>query len=862
VQKHAASRLHYDFRLELDGTLKSWAVPKGPSLDPADKRMAVHVEDHPLDYGGFEGSIPAGHYGAGNVIVWDRGTWQPVGDARLAYAQGKLKFRLAGEKLAGGWTLVRMHGRAKERQEPWLLIKERDETARPAAEYSVVDAEPTSVLSGETVESIGGAKAPGQAPAKPAAKASAKVKAEAQAKAKATTPRSTATGAATKGSSRARPAASTPLPATFSPQLATLVSSAPADPGWLYEIKWDGYRILARVEGGRAALVTRNGHDWTGRMPGLAEAVAGLGLRSGWLDGEIVVFGADGAPDFNALQKAFDSSRTNDIHYCVFDLPYADGSDLRAEPLVARRERLERLVDAAPASVRERLRFSQAFDAAPSELLQTACRMRLEGVIGKRLDSPYVSRRSPSWIKLKCTARQEFVVGGWTDPKGSRTGVGSLLLGIHDEAGELQFAGAVGSGFDEATLVATRKRLDALAVPKPPFATRPKGVPGAHWVRPTLVAEVSFGEWTPDRKVRHAVFHGWRADKPAEAVTTEVAVPPESLPTRKPTQPAGKDTKATNAAEAAKAPSAAKQATPARRAKAADAEVGGVRVSHPERVVDASTGATKLDVVNHYLAVARRMLPHLDDRPVSLVRAPAGIGAHLFFQRHAETLKIPELKQLDPAISPDHKPMVEVDSFAALIGAAQANTIEFHTWNATTRDIGRPDRLVFDLDPGEGVAWSGIQEATMLVRTLLDGLGLPAFLKTSGGKGLHVVVPIAPDKGWDDAKEVSKRIVEHLAATLPERFVAKSGPKNRVGRIFVDYLRNGFGATTAAAWSARARPGLGVSVPCAWDELDTLTGGDHWTVASVGERLEEKVDPWAAYGKKKGSLAAAARTLG
>ena len=882
VQKHAASRLHYDFRLELDGTLKSWAVPKGPSLDPADKRMAVHVEDHPIDYGGFEGTIPAGHYGAGSVIVWDHGTWEPqggAGAASAAYAEGKLKFRLQGEKLAGGWTLVRMHGRANERQEPWLLIKERDDAARPSGSYSVVEAEPASVISGETVETIGARSgvpreaataekptAATRARARPAeakraaptetkaapAKAAAKTAVRAaKATANATANPKPATTAAATGATGRR--ATAPLPETLSPQLATLVSKAPGDPGWLYEIKWDGYRILARIDGGEARLVTRNGHDWTDRMPDLAAAVAGLGLASGWIDGEIVVFGADGAPDFNALQKAFDGSRTAGIRYCVFDLPFADGADLRALPLRERRDRLERIVDQAPAAIRERVRFSQAFDSGPAELLQSACRMRLEGVIGKRLEAPYVSKRNADWIKLKCTARQEFVVGGWTDPKGARNGIGSLLLGIHDEAGALQFAGAVGSGFDEETLADVRRRLDTLAASTPPFASKPKGVPGAHWVAPTLVAEVSFGEWTPDRKVRHAVFHGLRDDKPATAIGIET---PADAPTRKAAGKASVETA-----------SRAESKSTSKSSRAADAAttVGGIRVSHPERVVDPSTGATKLDVVNHYLAVAKKMLPHLDDRPVSMVRAPSGLGGQLFFQRHAETVKIPELKLLDPALSPDHKPMVEVDSFTALIGAAQANVIEFHTWNALVRDPVHPDRLVFDLDPGEGVAWSAMQEGAMLMHALLDELGLPAWLKTSGGKGLHIVVPVAVGAGsleWDDAKALSQRIVEHLARTLPDRFVAKSGPKNRVGRIFVDYLRNGFGATTAAAWSARARPGLGVSVPCAWDELAGLVGGDHWTVATVGERLEEKADPWAGYGKKKGSLPAAAKTLG
>ncbi|MEO8523613.1 MAG: DNA ligase D [Caldimonas sp.] len=849
IQKHAASHLHYDFRLELDGALKSWAVPKGPSLDPADKRMAVHVEDHPIDYGSFEGTIPAGQYGAGTVIVWDRGTWEPTGDARAGYAAGKLKFRLNGEKLAGGWTLVRMHGHANERQEPWLLIKERDEAARPAAEYSVVAAEPGSVLSDLTI------------PDKPAA-AKKSVAAVRAASAKAT--RATAKQSAEP---KSRAAAATPpagarkaaLPATLSPQLATLVAQVPKDDGWIYEIKFDGYRLLARIDGDDVRLVTRKGNDWTSRMKSLAAAVRSLGIGSGWLDGEIVVAGANGAPDFNALQNAFDAARTETIQYYVFDLPFHGGQDLRNVPLTERRALLATLLEGAP---HERIRFSENFDGAAADLLQNACRMRLEGVIGKRADSPYVSRRSPTWIKLKCTQRQEFVIGGWTDPKGSRVGVGSLLLGTHDESGHLRFAGAVGSGFDDKTLASLKQALDAVASDTAPFFEKARDVKG-HWVLPRLVAEVSFGEWTPDGRIRHSVFHGLREDKPAESITREQAVATGEVKVAAKAEAA--TTVPTSAAKAKAV--AGKRATPAAKAPkvtkkaSADASVEGMRISHPERVIDKSTGITKLDVVNHYLAVARLILPHLTTRPVSLVRAPAGIDGHLFFQKHAESLKIPDLKQLDPAISPDHKPMVEVDSFTALIGAAQANVIEFHTWNATTKNITQPDRMIFDLDPGEGVSWKQIQEGTELTRSLLDQLGLASFLKTSGGKGLHVVVPIVPKEDWDTVKALSKAIVEHMATVIPERFVAKSGPKNRVGKIFVDYLRNGFGATTACAWSARARPGLGVSVPCAWDELGTLSGGAHWTLRNLHERIEEHDDPWRAYAKTRQTLAKATRTL-
>jgi bifunctional non-homologous end joining protein LigD len=856
VQKHAATRLHYDFRLELDGTLKSWAVPKGPSLDPADKRMAVHVEDHPIDYGRFEGTIPKGQYGAGQVIVWDNGIWEPVGDARAGYRDGKLKFRLHGKKLHGGWTLVRMHGHAGERQEPWLLIKERDDAARPASEYSVVDAEPASVLSDRTI----------------ADKATASPKQAAADDSRAKAPKKSAAKALKKSAAkRARPtlpegAVEAKLPATFSPQLATLVAEPPSDDGWIYEIKFDGYRLLARVEGDDVRLFTRRGNDWSARMPGLVEAVRALGLGSAWVDGEIVVNGANGAPDFNALQNAFDSARTDEIQYYVFDLPYFAGHDLRALPLVERRAVLSAALDAAPAQ--PRVRFSQDFNSSAKELLQNACRMHLEGMIGKRSDSPYVSRRSPTWIKLKCTQRQEFVVGGWTDPKGSRTGIGSLLLGIHDEAGHLRFAGGVGSGFDQKTLAAVKKAVASVASETTPFFEKPRDVRG-HWVRPVLVAEVSFGEWTPDGRIRHSVFHGLRDDKDASAITREQPTSVEGVanaPAKAARAPAAKTTAAKKAA--AKQPAATKTAAKKSSATAAsssapdDTRVEGIRISHPDRVIDPSTGITKFEVVNYYLAVSKLILPHLVQRPVSLVRAPAGLAGHLVFQRHAGGLRIPELRELDPAFSPDHEPMIEVDSFTALIGAAQNNVIEFHTWNATTEDANRPDRIVFDLDPGEGVAWRAMQQGAELMRSLLDQIGLVAFLKTSGGKGLHVVVPIAAKEDWDTVRELAKRIVEHMAQTIPERFVAKSGPKNRVGRIFVDYLRNGFGATTACAWSARARPGLGVSVTCDWDELGAIKSGAQWTIRNVHDRIEERGDAWREYGKTRQSIAKAMKAMG
>lgn len=802
IQKHAARALHYDFRLALDGTLKSWAVPKGPSLDPHERRMAVEVEDHPLDYARFEGTIPAGHYGAGQVIVWDRGTWQPEGDARAGLAAGKLKFRLQGQKLGGRWTLVRMRGRGSERQTPWLLIKEHDDAARPAAEYSVTEAEPGSVISDAVIAAPAKTTKPARkksAPA-PAAKVAAK--------------------------------SAVPLPDTLAPQLATLVDGVPTEGDWLYEMKFDGYRLLARIEAGEVKLFTRNGHDWTAKLRALAKELASLGLHKAWLDGEIVVLDAQGVPSFQRLQNVFEQRRTQDIVYYLFDAPFLQGEDLRPLPLRVRRQRLRDALEAAGDP--PHLRFSEDFAVDAAQLLHTACQMRMEGVIGKRADAAYASGRQRSWIKLKCQQRQEFVIGGWTDPQGSRTGLGALLLGVHDAAGALHYAGNVGTGFNQQSLADLSRQLKAIVADAPPFEGLPRGIKG-HWVQPRLIAEVSFAEWTKDGRVRQAVFHGLRTDKKPEAIGREQAVPAPG-----PAPAARKRTQAAAARPADRLPSGPPPRLPP-----------GLRLTHASRVIDAASGTTKQQLAEYMHRAATRLLPHLRGRPVSLVRAPAGVAGELFFQKH-DSGKIKGLRQLDPAFDPDHAPLMEVATRTALLNAVQMNVIEFHTWNATTRAIDQPDRMTFDLDPGEGVAWPQIAEGAQLVKALLDELGLRALLKTSGGKGLHVVVPFKPSLGWDAVKALSQQIVQHLARTLPDRFVAKSGPRNRVGKIFVDYLRNGRGATTVAAWSTRARPGLGISVPVGWDELPQLTGGAHFHIGNIDARLQAP-DAWA------GEASAAAR---
>jgi bifunctional non-homologous end joining protein LigD len=817
IQKHDASRLHYDFRLELDGALKSWAVPKGPSLDPKVKRLAVHVEDHPIDYATFEGRIPEGHYGAGDVIVWDRGVWIPQDDPAEAYAKGKLKFELKGEKLGGLWNLVRTHMPGK--QEQWFLIKHQDGAAKPESDYDVVAAEPDSVLSDRTIV----AKKPKTAAKpKPVKKPAAPTRKE--------------KSAPLTGARKAK------LPELLKPELATLVEKAPGGE-WSYEIKFDGYRIMARIDHDEVKLFTRNGHDWTHKLPRQAEALAALGLESAWLDGEMVVADEQGVPDFQALQNAFDSGRSGNIVYYLFDMPYLNGVDLREVPVEERRVALSTVLNPNKDPL---LRFSDAFSEEPEALLNSACQMQMEGLIGKRLGTPYVSRRSSDWIKLKCKHRQEFVVVGFTDPKGSRNAFGALLLGLHDrDSGELRYAGKVGTGFNETTLKHIYEQLKPLQTKKSSVVNPPSGfdAKGVHWLKPTLLAEVAFAEMTKEGSVRHAVFHGLRDDKPAEDITEER---PKAVKT-----------------SAAKKTTAEKPSTPGKKTAApAPSQIGlgegKVRITHPDRVIDASSGTTKVQLAEYYASVAEWILPELRDRPVALVRAPDGIAGELFFQKNAERLAIPGITALDKALT--GQPVMIINNAEALIGAVQMSTVELHTWNATSDNLDKPDRFVLDLDPDPALPWKSMVEATQLTLSVLDELGLKAFLKTSGGKGIHLVVPLTRKLGWDEVKDFSHAIVSHMAKLLPERFSAVSGPKNRVGRIFIDYLRNGLGATTICAYAVRTREGLPVSVPIFREEVAELKGGNQWNIHTVHERLAEVGDePWKDLKKTRQSITAEMR---
>ena len=800
VQKHWASHLHYDFRLELHGTMKSWAVPKGPSLDPTHKRMAVQVEDHPLSYASFEGTIPSNQYGAGKVIVWDRGFWQPLGDPDVGLRQGNLKFELRGQKLHGKWALIRIKGKG-EKQPPWLLIKEKDGFAQPDSAFSVVDALPDSVME------------------------------------------------------QVLPVADFPLgarkcalPATLAPALATQADGLPGNPlEWIFEVKFDGYRLLTRIDGRLAKdvrLFTRSGNDWTLKLASLQQAIASLKLPGGWYDGEIIVPTKKGIPDFGALQACFESGRGDNIVLYLFDLPYFDGHDLRASPLEARRALLKQVLDAAFGdALPDRVRFSEEFNADPHSLLVSACKLGLEGLIAKRRNSSYASLRTGNWVKLKCQQRQEFVIGGYTDPKGSRLGFGALLLGVYDAQGALHYAGNVGTGFNVGELVDIKKKLDAIPQANSPFSAAasvessphpahwPHWPHWPHWVKPMLVAEVAFDEWTAAGRIRHGVFHGLRTDKDASLIVHEKTIK---------IAPAGKVRNAENQVSALP---------------------GNLHVTHPDRIIDTSTGTTKLALVRYYALVGDLMMPHLKGRPASLVRAPEGVGGEMFFQKHLESDTLAGVLDFNADGETDAAALIEIASKQGLLSAAQRNMFEVHTVNASGASIARPDRMVFDLDPGEGVPWAKVQEAAQLVNAFLVHLGLQSFLKTSGGKGLHIVVPISKLLGWDAVKDVSQAIVVHLAKTIPQRFVAKSGPKNRVGKIYVDYLRNGPAATTVCAWSARARPGLGVSVPVDWSELGSLRSADQWNVRNIHQRLDQGNQPWHDYTTSSQSLSAAMAAL-
>ncbi|MEJ1159949.1 DNA ligase D [Prosthecomicrobium sp. N25] len=831
IQKHAATRLHYDFRLELDGVLKSWAVTRGPSLVPGEKRLAVETEDHPLDYGGFEGTIPKGQYGGGTVILWDRGRWRPLFDPHKGLAKGHLEFELEGERLHGRWHLVRMKGRRGEKRTNWLLIKGEDEHARAEGDPEIVEEALTSVESGRTIEDVThgvGEVAVWQS--KPVERSGARRKARITKAADAAAPDRPEAGPGEPIPAVADPAAipkskAGRLPDFVEPCLATLQPKPPSGAAWLHEIKFDGYRLQARIKDGRVALRTRSGLDWTSKFGArVPEALARLPVRTALLDGELVVEGPNGASDFSALQADLGAERSDRFVYYAFDLLHLDGRDLTGSPLGARKATLEQVM--AGVEPLGPIRYSAHFEVSGDAMLRHACRLSLEGVVSKRADRPYRGGRGKDWVKSKCADRQEFVVAGYVPSTVNAKAIGSLVLGYHDASG-LRHAGRVGTGFTNAVATELKRRLDRLRAARPTFAAKLPAAEarGVTWVRPELVAEVEFRGWTAAESLRHASFRGLRDDKAAADVVRE-----------------GKQG-AETASEAPAVMSAARTS---------------VKLTHPDRVYWPETGVTKAGLADYYAEVWRLIAPHVVGRPLSLVRCPGGTAEACFFQKHA-------WKGIHRAIQRHPDPLDEagedilwIRDFDGLVALVQAGVLEIHPWGSALADLERPDRIVMDLDPHEDVPWSAMIAAAEELRERMRAAGLVPFLKNTGGKGLHVCAPLKPAADWETVKGFCRDLAEAMERDAPARFVSTATKAKRTGRIFVDYLRNGRGATVVAPYSTRARTGATVSTPLAWDELGPEIGPAHYTVLNLGQRLAGLPgDPWADFGASAVPLEAA-----
>ena len=820
VQKHAARRTHYDFRLEMDGVLKSWAVPKGPSLDPAEKRLAVHVEDHPLEYGAFEGVIPKGEYGGGTVMLWDRGWWEPYGDAEAGYAKGDLKFILHGAKLHGRWALVRMKKRpdSTEKADNWLLIKERDQAAQPGSGDDLVAREIRSVATGREMEAITresdrvwSSKSGGPVAAKPASP-----------------PLDPATIECAKQSKTV---------AKFAPQLAKAVEHVPPGDDWLHEIKFDGYRMISHMRRGQVKMLSRNGLDWTEKFPELVAAIAKLDVGEIVLDGEVVHVSDNGTTSFAGLQDALATGRTRSLVYMLFDLLFLDGWDLTAAALEDRKAALAALLARGASPL---LRFSDHQIGRGPDVLAAAQRLGLEGIISKRRDSRYVAGRGTSWTKVKCLAEEEFVIVGYTDPAGERSHFGALLLGYYTEGGELAYAGRVGTGFNDKTLASL---VDKLRVLEQTRATvkLPAGLSArdTHWVKPELVAQIRYGDWTTDNILRHSTFVGLREDKAAR----EVVIEPVAR------------------GAAADAVAAAPVVTPV--ARDGSARLGQVRITNAERIVYPERGLSKLAVAEYYAAVADHLLPHVAGRPLSLLRCPEGMSGDCFFQKHVMAGMPSSIRQVEVPMKQETEHYVMIEDAAGLVALVQMGMLELHPWGSRAGNLEKPDRLIFDLDPDAGLRWDRVIGAALTVRDLLASLGLRSFAKTTGGKGLHLVVPIKPALEWDGAKEFTRAIVAKLAAIEPHLYTVNMAKQARKGRVFIDYLRNGRGATAVAAYSTRARQGATVSAPVSWDEVEQGVRSDQFTVETLPARLAAGGDPWGAFFSVKQAISAAARkTLG
>jgi bifunctional non-homologous end joining protein LigD len=833
IQKHAARRLHYDLRLELDGVMKSWAVTRGPSLVPGEKRLAVQVEDHPIAYNKFEGTIPHGEYGGGTVMIWDRGHWQPENDPHKGLTKGHLAFTLDGEKLSGGWHLVRMHRRPGEKRDNWLLIKQHDENERSAHDKDILEEKPLSAVTGRTMDEI--ANGPKKEWRSNRTKAD-QIKAQPSKTAKkVTATRKPARAAAInlmRRSESLTPAEDDPvgdarhaaLPAFVAPCLATLYDKAPDSKGWVHEIKFDGYRIQARLDGGRVKLLTRKGLDWTKKFPTVAAGVAKLPAKSALIDGEVVVEGPDGLSSFSLLQQDLKESRHDRMAFYAFDLMHLDGRDLKPLPLSSRKEALAKLLKRQP--TRGPLRLSESLTDAGTTLLRHACKMGLEGIVSKVADAPYRSGRGHDWVKTKCSDRQELVVAGVVPSTADARAVGALVLGFYDRD-KLRYAGRTGTGFTHEIARSLFRKLKALETAQAPFEIIPveeRGVRKPIWVEPKMVVEVDFRGWTHGDRVRQASFQGVREDKSAKNVVREKTMVVASR------------------AESVKRSAAVKKN---------GVSIAGVHLTHPDRIYWEDAGITKRELAEFYVQVWKWMRPHLVRRPIALVRCPEGASGQCFFQKHARAGIPTEHLHL---VAEKGDKIISIDDLDGLIALVQGGVLEIHTRGTTVDDRESADRLVFDLDPGPGTGWKDVIAAALDVRERLSALKLKSFLKTSGGKGLHVVLPIKSTP-WEEAKAFTKAIAETMEAEEPDRYVSTATKAKRNKRIFVDYLRNSREATAVAPYSTRARPNAPVSVPIDWSELGSLKAANQYTVKNLMQRLSrQRNDPWATISRVKQSL--------
>ena len=834
IQKHAATRLHYDFRLGWNGVLKSWAVAKGPSYNVHDKRLAVQVEDHPMEYGGFEGIIPRGQYGGGTVMVWDQGTWEPHVDVDEGLRKGSLKFALNGTKMHGNWTLVRMGGKAAQEGKPnWLLIKEHDNFERTADDPSITEEMPNSAVTGRTLEEIATASTHVWNSKKTAGEGQAWYRQRARDADAGSNPMKKAV-AKTKATTSLPGLDALPLeslPEFLKPQLAQETQAPPSGPDWLHELKLDGYRIQARKHGSSVALFTRSGLDWTHRMKSIATAVKALPVDDVLLDGEVVVLDDAGLSSFALLQASFEKNEKHPLTFFVFDLLHLNGHNTRGMPLRERKELLHNIIG----DDSNEIRISEDIAGDGAKIFRAACELHAEGIISKRADGVYQAGRSAQWVKSKCLFEQEFIVGGWVDLSNGSRGVGALLLGYYDDKGKLIYAGRTGTGFTQKTHKMLRDKLDAIEQKTMPFAAiNAEGRRGAHWVKPELVVQVRFATWTADQQVRQASYQGLREDKAADEVRREIGPPSAKH----------------KAAKAAIAEVQAMEMAAKPTKKAANAQTSAtlppMRLTHPDKVVDPESGVTKQQLAEYLWAVSANMLPHIADRPLSLVRCPEGSSKPCFYQKHVNHM-LP--KGVGSVMVSDKKggtpePYITLNSAEALAGLAQMSVLEIHPWGSCNADLERPNRIIIDLDPDESLPWEEVCEAAHEVRSLLQAMNLQSFVKTTGGKGLHVMFPLEAEHDFATMKTWTHGFVQAMEQANPTRYLSKMSKAARTGKIYLDYLRNERGATAVAPYSMRSRLGLPVSMPLDWKEV---TGKERprYAIRNSAEWLHRlKDDPW------------------